>query len=549
MRCPSETLWPLLLILLAACNLGSPVTIPTPITTFAAADAPPTPVQSTPDSRIEAFQEPVDQSTIYATHTPFPTLTATPPATPTPEPVRFAFPPAYESQARTAVEALGDDSARWRLLPVDDPAGSLDRGEAHIAWFPMQNFEGASGPWQAGSEPLALLVPFTDPLRGTTWAEARAADYPDCDSAGTFPCWQPWRWVEPRYRAVRLDGLWPDDPAYPARRDWELLTSLSGPLGVSLAEPLALALADDPLIEIAAVGDVMLDRSLNWYNLGVGELERPFAGVAEALRAPDLTIGNLESALGDVGEPAPKRYTFLAPPAAAPALAMAGFDVVSLANNHGMDYGEEALLQGIGLLHEAGVVPVGAGTNAAKAYGPDVVEVGGFRVAVLGRVNVPVEFSGFDTASWTAGADSPGLAWAEPEQLATDIAAARELADFVVLVLHSGHEYVEQPSPPQEALVTAALEAGAELVLGHHAHILQGIRFGEYGVTAYGLGNFAFDIEGPPASMIFHAWLGRDGVRQVDFTPTIVQFGGYPRLATPEEAAVIRRQVYGLVVE
>jgi poly-gamma-glutamate capsule biosynthesis protein CapA/YwtB (metallophosphatase superfamily) len=155
-----------------------------------------------------------------------------------------------------------------------------------------------------------------------------------------------------------------------------------------------------------------------------------------------------------------------------------------------------------------------------------------------------VEWRGFDTQSWTATATAPGVAWGDPEEITADVRAAHQEADLVIVILHSGYEYVLQPSPPQVAAARAAIDAGAALVIGHHAHILQGIEFYNGGVIAYGLGNFAFEIDGDPETAILHAWLDRHGVRQLEIVPAIIQFGGQPRLATEWEGAAIREHIY-----
>jgi poly-gamma-glutamate synthesis protein (capsule biosynthesis protein) len=94
----------------------------------------------------------------------------------------------------------------------------------------------------------------------------------------------------------------------------------------------------------------------------------------------------------------------------------------------------------------------------------------------------------------------------------------------------------------------AAMAAGATLVIGHHAHILQGVAFKPQGAIVYGLGNFAFTIDGDPQTAILNVWLDRNGIRQIEFVPAIIQIGGQPRLATPEEAAAIRQQIYRLSI-
>jgi len=131
-------------------------------------------------------------------------------------------------------------------------------------------------------------------------------------------------------------------------------------------------------------------------------------------------------------------------------------------------------------------------------------------------------------------------------QIQADVSDACQQADLVIVLLHSGYESVPEPSPPQIAAAHAAIDAGASLVIGHHAHVLQGIEFYGDGVIAYGLGNFAFEDAGPPESAILNVWLDSDGVRQLEFIPVILEPDGRPRPATEAEAFVIRQQIYDL---
>lgn len=141
---------------------------------------------------------------------------------------------------------------------------------------------------------------------------------------------------------------------------------------------------------------------------------------------------------------------------------------------------------------------------------------------------------------------TPGLAWGYPEVIAADVTAVRDAADLVIVVLHSGFEYIEEPSEPQVAAAQAAIDAGADLVIGHHAHILQGIEYYNDGVIVYGLGNFAFEIDGPPETAVLNVWLDANGVRSLELIPAITQEGGAPRLAESWEAAPILSKVYFL---
>jgi poly-gamma-glutamate synthesis protein (capsule biosynthesis protein) len=456
-----------------------------------------------------------------ATPSPRPTITPRPP-------VSLAVPEPWQAALAGHLSNLETPGWTWLAVPDAEPADIR---------FTLQET-----PYPAGFRSLALAVPFT-----TDWEDV-GLDEATRIAADGHPLARltDWAAMPSGYKALRVDGRLPADADYPLRQSWYLLAE---PSYEPAAAALSAALGDrppvEPLVHLAAVGDVMLDRALG-YAVAQGDLAYPFAGVQAYLQAADFTVANLESALGDTGAPQAKRYTFRAPPTAAQSLAGAGIDLVSLANNHALDYGPEALLQGIALLHQAGVQTVGAGGNALAARAPFVTTINGLRLAFLAYAHVPVEVSGFDTRAWQATAGTPGLAWAEPELVAADVAFARQTADLVIVILHSGYEYVEPPSPPQIAAAQAAIASGAALVLGHHAHILQGIAFAGRAAIAYGLGNFAFEIDNDPNTAILNVWLDKDGVRQIELVPVVIQFGGQPRLATEGEAGLIRRQVYSL---
>lgn len=481
--------------------------------------------------------------------TPLPSVTAslTPTATPT-APVlrRIAVPSAWELEVQEAVTAL-ENREQWQIVIAGEPAQLLQEGQVDAALavdgaIAAGAMAGAES-YAAGQRPLALTVPFQHEWDGVTLAEAIEIR----ESGHPFVVALPWDELTPARRALRIDGVHIADPDYPLQQQWLLYVTAEA--GKSAA-PLATALqgaAGARDVQLAAVGDIMLDRQLGAAIAG-GDLAFPFLFVADLLQSADFTIGNFESALGDVGQPASKSYTFRAPPAAARSMALAGFDLVTLANNHALDYGPDALLQGLGLFEEAGVATVGAGANLDEAREPYLAVVNGIQFGFLAYVAVPVEGRApyFDTASWTAGDDAPGLAWADPDLVAADVRALRETVDHVVVNLHSGYEYLAAPSPEQMAAARAAIDAGATLVVGHHAHILQGVEFRGEGAIAYGLGNFAFNITGPPQTAILNAWFDENGLRQLDFYAAVIQGSGQPAPASVEDDAAIRRQIFSL---
>ena len=250
-------------------------------------------------------------------------------------------------------------------------------------------------------------------------------------------------------------------------------------------------------ISIVLAGDLVLDEPDGAYWL---------AGIAPALRAADLAIGHLEvphtargaELKGDV--PAPG-----APPENLAAIAQAGFGVVSLAGNHIADCGLEGIADTIAGLDAQGVAHCGAALDLAAARAPAIVTRGGRRIALLSYNCVGPE------ASW-AGADTAGCAWLRIDtadgapiapaaalttltdeavaMLRADIATVRERADLVLVALHKGIVHTPARLAPYErALSHAAIDAGADVVIGHHAHIVRGIEFHRGKPIFHGLGN------------------------------------------------------------
>lgn len=259
-----------------------------------------------------------------------------------------------------------------------------------------------------------------------------------------------------------------------------------------------------------------------------GDVDYPFGEVDEVLRSADFTVGNLETALASDGVAADKGYRFISPPAAAPVLADAGFDLMTLANNHALDFGAAALHEGIARLADENIAAIGAGRNSAEAHAPHIVTINNVTLGFLSYVNVPVEWRGFDTEVWTATETSTGVAWGTSAAISADVRTLAPTVDHVIVILHSGYEYLEDPSPIQYTLSHTAINAGATLVVGHHAHVLQGVETNANGTIVYGLGNFAFDVNAESESAILHITLTKDGLTNLSFTPIAVQIDGKP---------------------
>lgn len=240
-------------------------------------------------------------------------------------------------------------------------------------------------------------------------------------------------------------------------------------------------------VELAAVGDVTFGDGVGW-RISRTSSRYPWLRVAPLLRRADIATANLEGAVTERGTPAPdKRFHFRGPAASVRAAArFAGVDVFTLANNHSRDYGAIGLIDTVRAVRAAGAETIGGGVDLAAARTPVLRRAGGLRIAFLGYNDVP-------PWSFTARRRHPGTAPAVPADVARDVRAARGRADLVVVWFHWGAELQAVPGGRQQELARAAMDAGATLVLGAHAHVLQPVESMAPGkLVAWGLGNFVF---------------------------------------------------------
>jgi poly-gamma-glutamate capsule biosynthesis protein CapA/YwtB (metallophosphatase superfamily) len=218
--------------------------------------------------------------------------------------------------------------------------------------------------------------------------------------------------------------------------------------------------------------------------------EHALAPIAPVLRSADIAVVNLETAVTNGGSPTAKEFTFRAPATAFAALRGAGVDVASMANNHGLDYGLEGLRDSLAAAKRYRLPLIGIGLDDAQAYRPFRRTVNGQRIAVIGATQVLDDEL---ISAWTAGPGKPGLASAKNvPRLLRAVRAARKTSDTVVVFLHWGVELEQCPSADQRRLAKQLVAAGADVVVGGHAHRVQGAgRLGR-AVVGYGLGNFAW---------------------------------------------------------
>ncbi len=353
----------------------------------------------------------------------------------------------------------------------------------------------------------------------------------------------PWSVVDFHVRTVAIDGatLRPETwDLYPyTRRVW-LAGSRDVAPALYDALQTRLAYQPSPLVSVVLVGDIMLTRNLAAPIRDNGPLY-PFQQALTLTLEADIACGNLETPVtARPGAATGGGYGFKADPAVVKGLADAGFDVVTLANNHTTDMGSGGLLDTMNYLKDAGVGWVGAGRNRAEAHAPWVKEVRGVRVAVLG-------YNGVGARGNAAGPDYPGVAWLDAEAMAADVRAARQQADVVIVNCHWGEEYTYRIDPARRAIVDALVQAGADVVVGHHPHNVQNVAYFERTFVAYSLGNYVFDQDWSEESsqgLALRCLADETGLRSVELLPISIQ-DYQPRVLPPAEGRVVLYPAFG----
>lgn len=276
-------------------------------------------------------------------------------------------------------------------------------------------------------------------------------------------------------------------------------------------------------VSISAVGDVTFSSSSAVWQ---GDPFVRLAGVSEKLALADITFGNLETPISDRGTPWPnKKYHFLAKPESVKALSKAGFDIVSLANNHTLDYGYEAFEDTMSLLASEEITGVGGGANWEDATAIRILKRNGHSFAFIAQSQItPIEFA--------AREDKAGNFYRqELDVMLGRIAEAKELADFVIVSMHWGTEYSYDANTRQQREARQLVDAGANVVLGHHPHRIQGIEFYKDSLIAYSLANFVFTVASPGAgdTYILDFKIGEKGISDVVAHPVFIT-GRNPQL-------------------
>ena len=298
-------------------------------------------------------------------------------------------------------------------------------------------------------------------------------------------------------------------------------------------------------VSLIAVGDVMLSRSVDSAIKRHGDYKYPFLKTTDLLKSADITFGNLETAITPGRQVVSGEMMFRSDPEVVEGLNLAGFDILSLANNHSMNFGQQGIKDTFQYLNEAGIEYIGAGNDKAEARQPVIFEVKGLKFAFLAYTDTDVV-----PASYEASSSRAGNAFMNVAEMQEDVNGVKGSVDFVIISMHSGSEYVPGPNSRQTNFARQAVEAGTALVIGHHPHVTQTMEKYQDGYILYSLGNFVFDQmwseetrRGLIAEIIFNA----DGIQEFEFYPVVIEDYAQPRYAnSTEEEEILNRLGFDL---
>jgi poly-gamma-glutamate capsule biosynthesis protein CapA/YwtB (metallophosphatase superfamily) len=290
--------------------------------------------------------------------------------------------------------------------------------------------------------------------------------------------------------------------------------------------------APDVEVTLSAAGDIRLSGPIS-------EIARSWGDAApsqdvKSLLAADIVFANLETPLTSRGSKTPKTWNFRSNPRDMKIVRAAGVTVVNIANNHVWDYGRAGFLDTLKHLEKDGWTYVGGGRDRAAAEEVRLFEFEGLTVGIVGLTSTHPE------EAW-AGKNKPGVAYSDFDRMAEIVGRAKAKCDVLVVSFHGGTELAEDANDIQKAVAHAAIDAGADLFLGHHPHVLQPIEIYKDKPILYSLGNFLFvspHAETRP-ELIVRARLGKGGVRRLDLIPLDGNWGR-PKPASAEIAAAAR---------
>lgn len=313
--------------------------------------------------------------------------------------------------------------------------------------------------------------------------------------------------------SVSAGGLGP--PAYSDPEDAPPRVLAAAPAPVEESSELEIVFTGDVNLG-ARVGDAIRANGPDWV----------WSSVRPVLESADLAVVNLECAITTGGNAQVKEFTFRGDPSSLPAMRDAGVDIAGLANNHAADFGRDALVETVAHLRDAGISPVGAGSDISKAWEPLVVERNGVKVGFLSVTRImPHNFA--------AGPGLAGVASAyDRARLQKAIRTLDPVVDHVIVLIHWGVETTTAPVAYQSELADLMISSGADLIVGHHPHRLQPVETVGRALVAWSLGNFVFTSPSAAGadSAILKVTLDRESIVSHEMIDVTIGAGGRPAL-------------------
>ncbi|MFI6152808.1 CapA family protein [Kitasatospora sp. NPDC051170] len=348
----------------------------------------------------------------------------------------------------------------------------------------------------------------------------------------------------------------PDDPS-PAPTSQQAAPEAAGSTAPGSADPSGAAPAPMPTkggaprpdgsITVAFAGDVHFEGRTE-PRLSVKAPDTALGPIARTLGEADLSVLNLETAITGRGAPEAKTYTFRTSPKALSVLKDSGVDVVSMANNHAVDFGPDGLTDTLAAKDSSPIPVVGVGHNAKEAYAPYVTTVRGVKVAVVAASQV----EDITNQKWRAGADKPGIASAlDVPALTKAVETAKQQAPVVIVYMHWGEEGKACPTAAQQAIAKKLAGVGATAVVGTHAHTMVGSGMLGNTYVGYGFGNFLWygtsNYANSNETGVTTLTLTKDGkVAGETFTPATIDDKGIPQPVSGAMAANALKRRDGL---
>lgn len=294
-------------------------------------------------------------------------------------------------------------------------------------------------------------------------------------------------------------------------------------------------------VSLIAVGDISYSRGVERKIKKERDINYPFLKIQDYLKNEDLIFGNFETPITQGTEIPDFEMVFRSNPGTEQALKEANFSILSLANNHTPNFGEKGLNDTFNYLDNVGIKYVGAGRNDQEAYQPIYIEKDGIKFAFLAYNDTDVV-----PAFYEASNNRAGTAFMRIDKMTETVKEAKQKSDFVVVSMHSGTEYTNKPNDSQINFAHTAIDAGADLIIGHHPHVVQTLEKYKEKFIFYGLGNFVFDQpqkQETKEGLAIKVYFTKDKINKISLLPVVMENLAQPRMAEIGESEKILKKL------